>query len=135
MNRCSHEARYLELAEKKEADRLDAAEKRKAKSLIGLAESHLLKLEKALAEIGKVFREPGIDFVAQENKDGLKTIEKELRALQTECQKVQRGRETGIVLPSQTEMKQSLGYANKIEACLHVNCRAAMRAASVIERR
>ena len=102
---------------------------------IGLAKSHLLKLEKALAEIGKVFREPGIDFVAQEMQGGLKTIEKELRALQTECQKVQRGRETGIVLPSQTEMKQSLGYANKIEACLHVNCRAAMRAASVIEKR
>ena len=54
----------------------------KAKSLIGLAESHSVKLEKALAEIGKVFREPGIELVAAENKGALSAIEKELRELQ-----------------------------------------------------
>ena len=114
---------------------MDATEKRKAKALTGLAESHVLKLGKALAEIETVFREPGIDFVAKENKDGLLALQRECSALHSACQKVQRGREAGIVLPSQSELKQTLSYAKKLEACLRVNCRAAMRAASVIEMR
>ena len=87
------------------------------------------KLDVAMVQLEKTLRTPGVNLLAEGSTKDLLEIKQEWTDMYAACGLVSSGMHTpvGFVLPSLDDVKKKLDRGKKLEACLHLNVKAALK--------
>ena len=87
------------------------------------------KLDVAMVQLEKTLRTPGVNLLAEGSTKDLLEIKQEWTDMYAACGLVSSGMHApvGFVLPSLDDVKKKLDRGKKLEACLHLNVKAALK--------